>query len=117
MIHCKAALHVYFKLHEMILCLYLDFVWISNNAQRFVNIGSLRGILDQDHLHPCTLLEYQSNTLVTYAFTDTTGEFFFLLFFLTLFIDRSAKVGTHPSRTLQLLEMLKQQPCGIPAAV
>lgn len=26
--------------------LYLDFVWISNNAQRLVNVGSLRGILD-----------------------------------------------------------------------
>lgn len=26
--------------------LYLDFVWVSNNAQRLVNVGSLRGILD-----------------------------------------------------------------------
>lgn len=36
---------------------HLDFVWLSDNAQGFVNVGSLRGILDQDHLHPCTLLE------------------------------------------------------------
>lgn len=44
----------------MITDMHLHFVGVSDDAQGLVNVGSLRCILDQDHLHPCTLLEHHS---------------------------------------------------------
>lgn len=50
----------HFETREMTTNMYLHFVGISDDAQGLVNVGSLRRILDQDHLHPCTLLEHHA---------------------------------------------------------
>lgn len=61
---------------------YLHFVRVSNDAQRFVNVGWLRSILNKNHLNASSLLRiiykggfFSLLTQVTPLFTMSTGSF------------------------------------------